>query len=528
MLDMNTDFSIKGFHVDLRVQAMPIAALRRLAEDLADIGLNALLIEWEATYPYKKHGIISNEYAYTREEVGSFISYCARLGIQVIPLQQCFGHVEYILRHERYAALRESHKDLCQVCPLQEHGAYQLFGELLADLAAVHPSQYIHIGGDETYLLGHCPLCRAKAKRNGKSRLYVDYFKGIAQSVVKLGRRPLVWADMLLKHPAAVGAMPRETIFVEWNYGWRHDRFGDITQIQANGFELWGAAALRCSPDNHSLTSWEKHFHNVRDYIPHARRQGCRGIFLTSWSTSGTYDYEWDQNGEVVEVHPMRQVYPLAGFRVLLAAYATSLKQDEPIVPEDFVKRYAVERFGLSLRDGAKLWRALACDATPIRPGVDIEVLHSQAQKSQRLLASLAPRRHVGEFLHLQLMADFREFHVRFKKLEGDIQSGVFSPAQIPQKVRALARLIEESETLDERFLEANRGFLYDRALFEYVGARSKKLRKLYDRLTRAGRKPAEPVRPATPLERSRPRRGGVKKLLPVPPRPPSPLVAAG
>jgi hexosaminidase len=528
MPEMNSDFLIKGFHVDLRIQATPMTALRRLASDLADFGLNALLIEWEATYPYDKHVVISNEYAYTREEVRSFISYCARLGIQVIPLQQCFGHVEYILRHERYTALRESHKDLCQVCPLKDNGAYQLFGELLADLASAHPSQYIHIGGDETYLLGHCPLCHAKAERDGKSRLYVDYFKGIAQSVVRLGKRPLVWADMLLKHPAAVGAMPKETIFVDWNYGWRHDRFGDITQIQTNGFELWGAAALRCSPDNHSLTSWEKHFHNVRDYIPHARRHGCRGIFLTSWSTSGTYDYEWDQNGEVVEVHPMRQVYPLAGFRVLLAAYATSLKQEEPIVPEDFVRRYAVERFGLSLRDGTKLWRALTCDATPIQPGVDLEALHSQAQKSRLLLASLTPRRHGSEFLHLRLMADFREFHARFKKLESEIQSGVFSPARIPQKARALARLIEESETLDEQFLEANRGFLYDQGLLEFVGARSKKLRKLYDRLTRAGRKPAERTKPTAHLERSRSRKGGTKELLPMPPRPPSPLVAAG
>src|SRR5580698_4892603 len=166
---MKTEFSIKGFHIDLRIQVMPMPALRRYVAELAEFGLNTLLIEWEAAYPYDKHAIISSEYAYTREEVESFVAYCGRLGIDVIPLQQCFGHTEYILRHERYADLRESNTDICQVCPLKAADAFGVFRELLSDIASTHPSKYIHIGGDETYLLGHCPECRAKAQREGKS-----------------------------------------------------------------------------------------------------------------------------------------------------------------------------------------------------------------------------------------------------------------------------------------------------------------------------------------------------------------------
>ncbi|MEO6847594.1 MAG: glycoside hydrolase family 20, partial [Chthoniobacterales bacterium] len=51
-----------GFHLDLRAQVMPIKALHQQARDLASLGYNTLLLEWEATYPYKKHPIISNKY----------------------------------------------------------------------------------------------------------------------------------------------------------------------------------------------------------------------------------------------------------------------------------------------------------------------------------------------------------------------------------------------------------------------------------------------------------------------------------
>jgi hypothetical protein len=524
---MKTEFSIKGFHIDLRIQVMPMPALRKYVAELAEFGLNTLLIEWEAAYPYDKHAIISSEYAYTREEVESFIAYCGRLGIDVIPLQQCFGHTEYILRHERYADLRESSTDFCQVCPLKAADSFTVFRELLADIASTHPSKYIHIGGDETYLLGHCEQCRAKAQREGKSRLYVDYFKEIARCVTKLGRRPVLWADMLLKHPEAVDEMPKECVFVDWNYGWEPSHFGDLSRIEGNGFKIWGAAALRAHPDNHSLTSWQRRFHNIRDFIPHARNQGYTGMLLTSWSTSGVYGYEWDQGGEVVELHPIRRVYPLSGFRILLAAYVEALKQSNPIDPQDFVKEYAAERFGLSPHDGDKLWQALTLDATLIQPGMDVGPINRKAQKSKRLLAAIHPNRHENEFEHLRLMADLREYHMRFKRLESEIQSPQFSSAQIRQKTRMLEKLLKESITLDQRFMELNTGFLHESAIAEEAEAHTKKLRKLYDRLSRAGRRPRETVKAEAHDKRNFRWSGTVNGALERPPQERSPVVAA-
>src|SRR3954471_17824634 len=154
------DFVVKGFHLDLRIQVMKMDALKAFAKKLSEQGINTLVMEWEATYPFEKHPLIPNKHAYTKEEIKSFVKYCGDIGIDVIPLQQSFGHVEYILRHERYKDLREDQKDYSQVCPLETKGDSALFSDLYSELAATHHSKYIHIGGDETYLLGHDKKCR--------------------------------------------------------------------------------------------------------------------------------------------------------------------------------------------------------------------------------------------------------------------------------------------------------------------------------------------------------------------------------
>lgn len=477
-------FARCGLHLDFRVQVMPYPALIDLAREVAALGLNTLMVEWEASYPFRKHPLLSNSYAYTREEITSFVAECTRLGIDVIPLQQCFGHIEYILAHAPYAHLRESPRDFCQLCPCKGAEAVELFEELFADIASTHPSPYFHIGGDETYLLGHCPECRKRAEVEGKSKLYVDYFRQIAEIVIRLGKRPLLWADMLLKNPEAAREMPRESIFVDWNYGWEPNYFGDLGSIHG-AFEIWGAPALRCHPDNHSLTVWPTHFNNLRDFLPFAREAGYQGMILTSWSTSGIYGHHWNTSGEVLELLPMRRVYPLSGFRILYEAFAVALRSPA-FDPEAFVIGYAGERFGLSPEGGAALWQVFHADATLLdgrqSPG-ELEAMAKSAREAVEVLAQLAPTRHEEEFEHFRLMASFRDLHVRFAQVEEAV--GREESALLVEKLVALR---SEATGLAERYARSQAGFLYPAEIAEENRYRSVKMARLHERLARSGR----------------------------------------
>ncbi len=486
-------FPVVGLHVDLRVQVMPMPALRRLARDIASLGYNTMVMEWEASFPFRRHAVISNGFAYTEEEVAGFVKYCRELGLSVIPVQQCFGHVEYILRHERYAALREDRKDLCQICPRRERPALEVFGEIFEEIARLHPSPYLHIGGDETYLLGRCERCRKKAEKEGLSALYVDYFRRIASRVSRMGKVPMLWADMLLRHPDAADKMPKETVFVDWNYGWPIDRFGDPRRLPRDRFSFWGAAALRSSPDNHWITCWKRHFDNFRDYVPYARKTGFEGILLTSWSTSGAYGYEWNSERDVTELLPIRRVYPLVGHRVLLAAFARAVWQHAPLNGEEFIMEYGEERFGLARSGGRRLAEALFLGELEARSD-HWGAAALLATRACRILTGLQPKRHAAEFRHFLLMAELRRHHLQFRHVEEACHRTDFTNKRIPGVVAKLNPLMKEIPALAKRFATLNAGEIYPAEMELENNYRFGKLRALHARMAREGRRTGSPA----------------------------------
>ncbi|MDX1753077.1 MAG: family 20 glycosylhydrolase [Salinimicrobium sediminis] len=488
---VNEDIETRGFHLDLRIQVMKPEALRNFVDQLVELDMNTLVIEWEGTYPFKEHPVISNTFSYSREEIKDFIDYCEEKDIHVIPLQQSLGHVEYILRNPRYSFLKEDRKDISQLCPLESTESKKLFTDLLSDLAATHNSDYIHIGGDETYLLGHCEDCAKKVAEQGKSKLFVDHMKMITGIVIDLGKKPVMWADIILKYPEAAGELPAETIFVDWNYGWKVNHFGDVSALQEKGFTFWGAPAIRSHPDNWYMTTWPTHFKNQKDFIPYARKAGYDGMIMTSWSTSGVYGFTWDVGYDVIDMEQIRNTYPMTGFRILIAAFAEALKQEEPLDPEAFVLKYAKDRFGItSEEDQRKLWEFLSVRPELIQNGKPtrsetISDIRENYNEVREKLYEIEPRMNTEEFAHFKLMADLRIHYLKFKEVEAKYNSEDFEVEDTRELLAELDEIKAEAEKLNERFTRLHKSFLYDAEIKDQNAIRIQPVEVLYNRLAK-------------------------------------------
>lgn len=488
----DNQFQVRGFHLDLRIQVMPMPALKAFAGKLGKEGINTLIMEWEGTYPFEKHPLIPNRYAYTKAEIVDFLKYCNGLGIDVIPLQQSFGHVEYILRNEKYKDLREDQKDYSQVCPLQTKADSALFSDLYSELALTHTSKYIHIGGDETYLLGHDERCQAMVGKEGKSKLYIDYIRMLCNIVIKLGKRPVLWADIALKYPDAINLLPKGTVLIDWNYGWDMNNFGEHQKLVQSGYEIWGAPALRSHPDNYFLTQWEKHFNNIRNFVPKSRELGYQGIVMTSWSTSGAYSPVFETDENITDLYAIRHVYPISGFNMLLAAYAESIESPNPLDIDKFIAHYCKQQYGLAQSQSIAFWKALKTAPYQIMQGEVVsskpipikQVLDSTIQAA-KTLSSLHPTKNLQEFEQYRLMTDIRIHYLQYEEIEKTTNSASFEANRIPATLKQLAGLISAGNDLDKRFINLNKDYLYPDEMAQENELRDVKVRLLYQRLSR-------------------------------------------
>lgn len=488
------DFAVRGFHLDLRVQVMKMPALKKFAKQLHDGGMNTLIMEWEATYPFENHPLIPNQFAYTREEVKEFVDYCEKLGIDVIPLQQSFGHVEYILRHYRYKNLREDQKDYSQINPLREEEAKALFKDLYTDMISTHHSDYVHIGGDETYLLGHSKESQAKVAAVGKGRLYGDYIKLLCQLVVDLGKKPVLWADIAMKYPDALEGIPKETVFIDWNYGWDVNMFGKHSNLLNAGYEIWGAPSLRSHPDNYFLTQWEKHFKNIHDFIPQARDFGYKGMIMTSWSTSGLYGSTWESPKDLVDLYPIRRVYPLSGFNILIAAYVEALRSTKGLDIQAFISDYAKRQYGFNAKETVKFWDALKANPYEINQGlvsanatgVTVTQMKDSADWVLRQFKELTPKKNKEEYAHYILMSQIRLRYLKYMEVEMRLNAPDFSATELPKMKQVIKALL--AENLDETFKKLNTAWMYDAEIAQENELRNSKIVLLDARINRLGK----------------------------------------
>jgi hypothetical protein len=291
-----------------------------------------------------------------------------------------------------------------------------------------------------------------------------------------------------LKHPEAASELPKQTIFIDWNYGWQTNYFGDISGLQTQGFIFWGSPAIRSHPDNWYVTDWQKHFNNQRDFIPYARKAGYEGVVMTSWSTSGLYGFTWDVGNEVIDMEQIRNTYPMSGFRILIASYAQALKQQAPISPEMFVVSYAKERFGLSESDGKKLWKALTFPPELLvygKPTVSkfIAEMRESNNIACNILNELKPSANTKEFEHFRLMADLRNLYLTFEEVNAQYNSENFARSKAKELIPELEKLMKESKILDQRFTGLNKGFLYDSEIRDQNRIRNEQLNVVYQRI---------------------------------------------
>lgn len=204
-LDLLARYKINHFHWHLTDGAGWRIEIKRYPE-LTDIGAWRPYADWKGwsdggrRYCHRDDPAAQGGY-YTQEEIREVVEYARRLHITVIPEIEMPGHSEEVLAV--YPELSCTGKpytssDFC----IGNEKTYEFLENVLTEVMALFPSQYIHVGGDEAGkgAWHTCPKCQRLMKREGMK--HVDELQSylihrIEEFLKKNGRSLLGWDEIL-------------------------------------------------------------------------------------------------------------------------------------------------------------------------------------------------------------------------------------------------------------------------------------------------------------------------------------------
>ena len=215
-----------------------------------------------------------------------FLDYVRSFGISVIPEIQSLGHVQYLTQAFPEIAEIDPEAEKKKIdtraedakpnefyyhsyCPSNPK-SYEILFDIIDEVIEVFkPEEYVHMGHDEVYQLGVCPVC----KKKDAAKLYSDDVIKIYNYLKEKGMKMILWADMIqpVTHYAsrpAIDMIPKDILMLDfvW-YFWLNE---DIEENLLNkGFTV-GIGNL-----------YSSHFPRFESRI---RKDGVIGGQISTWT----------------------------------------------------------------------------------------------------------------------------------------------------------------------------------------------------------------------------------------------------
>uniref|UniRef100_A0A0N4X2N1 beta-N-acetylhexosaminidase n=1 Tax=Haemonchus placei TaxID=6290 RepID=A0A0N4X2N1_HAEPC len=308
-------------HFDLKGAPPRVSYFLDLLDIVARSGATGVLLEWEDMFPWTGQlAVAKSTDAYSLDEVilaEGYTHHCRALNLDVIPLVQTFGHLEWILKLEQFRKYRENDAYPQVIC-LGDEEAVAIVRDALKQVIDVHKEfglNYFHIGADEAFEFGVCTKSQEWIASHGsgssKQLLALNHLKNISQYVKQLtsGATVLAWHDMLKDFDTRVISQLELGNLIEpviWDYSENIVTMPDSSFAQiANNFPVvWASSAFKGANFPSAKYIDIRHYEtNNRAWIDTKIAQQEKftkfhGIIITGWQ-------RYDHMAAICEIWPM-------------------------------------------------------------------------------------------------------------------------------------------------------------------------------------------------------------------------------
>jgi hexosaminidase len=290
------DFPKRGLMLDVSRGRVPrLETLFELTSHLADFKINEFQLYTEHTFAYRNYEAVWRDWGpLTGEDILKLDAHCRKLGIELVPNQNSFGHLRYWLAYPPLKKLAETSapwpdqggaflRHPATLAP-NNPGTLPFLRELYDELLPNFTSQRFNVGCDETWDLGR-GQSRALCEKKGTGRVYLDFLKKIHRETRVRKKQMLFWGDIILNYPELVKELPKDVVALNWGYEATHP-----FATQAAIFARSQIPFYVCPGTSTWMTLIGRHdtaFLNLQSAAVVGRQYGAAGYLNTDWGDGG-------------------------------------------------------------------------------------------------------------------------------------------------------------------------------------------------------------------------------------------------
>ncbi|HEV3351868.1 MAG TPA: family 20 glycosylhydrolase, partial [Acidimicrobiales bacterium] len=282
------DLPVRGVMLDVSRDKVPtMRTLEDLIDRLASWKVNQIHLYMEHTFAYNGHREVwADASPFTADEIRFLDQFCRERHVELVPNQNCLGHMGRWLKHDRYRGLamfpdgwteRGRWRAPTTIDPAKP-GSLALVRELLGELLPNFTSQRVHVGLDEPFEM--------PAERLDEYGAWVTTLRSLKELD---GREMLMWGDILATKPGLIADLPSDVTVCEWGYEDWHPFDDRLRPLAAAGRRFWV-----CPGTSSWLTILGRTTNmvgNCRAAAEAARTHGASGLLNTDWGDMGHLQY---------------------------------------------------------------------------------------------------------------------------------------------------------------------------------------------------------------------------------------------
>lgn len=239
VIDDAPRFGHRAIMLDPARHFLPVEDVKFFIDQMAKYKYNVLQLHLTDDQGWRvaihSHPRLASPQHYTQEELRDIVAYAAQRHIEVIPEVDIPGHTVAILA--AYPELSCAHltsdtvivgKTTNRMVCAANAKSYEVLTDVIGELAALFPSPYIHLGGDEAAVPANwaqCERCQAMMRERGYTKateLMTPFFGRILQAVREQGKKAILWCELDNIYPPANDYLfpyPKDVTLVTWRYG---------------------------------------------------------------------------------------------------------------------------------------------------------------------------------------------------------------------------------------------------------------------------------------------------------------------